>query len=144
MNLYKKMGVNPTASCLPTLIQLPIIFALYQAVIAAIVSTPLGMLDLTRRVNTSWIQISDIFPINPNFLWMNLGTPERLYIQGISFGIPVLAVLVVITTVLQTKLTQVSPTGQTGDGANSGAMMSGMMNIYMPLLMGFMAYTLAS
>ena len=35
MKLYKKFGVNPTASCLPTLIQLPIIFALYQAIIAA-------------------------------------------------------------------------------------------------------------
>ena len=41
MKIYQKKGINPTASCLPTFIQLPIIFALYQAVIAAIVSTPL-------------------------------------------------------------------------------------------------------
>lgn len=144
MKLYKEMGVNPTASCLPMLIQLPVIFALYQAVIAAIVSTPLGMLDLTKRVHTGYLQIGDIFPINPNFLWMNLGQPERLNISGLSFGIPVLAILVVITTVLQTKLTMQSPTGGTTGGAGSSAMMTGMMNIYMPVLMGFMAYTLAS
>ena len=140
MKLYQKKGINPTASCLPTFIQLPIIFALYQAVIAAIVSTPMGMLELTKRVIPGWINISDVFPINPNFLWMNLGMPERLNVGGI--GIPVLAILVVLTTVLQTKLTQ-PPTPQ-GEGGGSAAMMTGMMNIYMPLLMGFMAYSLAS
>ena len=145
MKLYKKYGVNPTASCLPSLIQLPIIFALYQAIIGAIVSTPLGMLDLTKRVYSDFLQVGDIFPINPNFLWMNLGQPERLNIAGLPFGIPVLAILVVITTVLQTKLTQSSTLGgSTQSSGGSGAMMSGMMNIYMPLLMGFMAYSLAS
>ena len=140
MKLYKEKGVNPTASCLPTLIQLPIIFALYQAVIAAIVTTPMGMLDLIKRVFPNWIKISEVFPINPNFLWMNLGLPERLYIG--NFGLPVLAILVVLTTILQTKLTQ--PAQPQGEGGASTAMMTGMMNIYMPLLMGFMAYSLAS
>ena len=140
MKIYQKKGINPTASCLPTLIQLPIIFALYQAIIAAIVSTPMGMLELTKRVIPSWIKISEVFPINPNFLWMNLGMPERLYVGNV--GVPVLAILVVLTTVLQTKLTQ-PPTPQ-GEGGASTAMMTGMMNIYMPLLMGFMAYSLAS
>lgn len=141
MKLYREAGVNPTASCLPTLIQLPIIFALYQAVIACIVSTPLGMLDLTERVYTNLFRISEVFPINPNFLWMNLGQPERLTVAGVPFGIPVLAILVVISTVLQTRLTQ-QPTPSQGEGGTGGAMM--MMNIYMPLVMGYMSYTLAS
>ncbi|MBQ6509647.1 MAG: membrane protein insertase YidC [Flexilinea sp.] len=141
MKLYQKKGVNPTASCLPTFIQLPIIFALYQAVIAAIVSTPLGMVDLIKRVIPSWIKVSEVFPINPNFLWMNLGMPERLYIGNV--GIPVLAILVLLTTILQTKLTQPETPKDDKAGA-SAAMMTGMMNIYMPLLMGFMAYSLAS
>ncbi len=41
MKLYKELGVNPFASCLPTLIQLPIIIGLYQAVIQALAATPL-------------------------------------------------------------------------------------------------------
>ena len=143
MKLYQKKGINPSASCLPTFIQLPIIFALYQAVIAAIVSTPLGMVDLIKRVMfPNVIKISEVFPINPNFLWMNLGMPERLMIG--NFGLPVLAILVVITTVLQTKLTQPETPKQEGGAGASAAMMNGMMNIYMPLLMGFMAYSLAS
>ena len=139
MKLYKEKGVNPTASCLPTFIQLPIIFALYQAVIAAIVSTPQGMLELIKRVFPNWISIREVFPINPNFLWMNLGMPERLYIG--NFGVPVLAILVVLTTILQTRLTQ--PAQPESDNGSGQAMM-GMMNIYMPLMMGFMAYSLAS
>lgn len=144
MKLYKKAGVNPTASCLPMFVQLPVIFALYQAIIAAIVSTPLGMLDLTKRIQGTFLKIGEIFPINPNFLWMNIGLPERLHISGLSFGIPVLAILVVISTVLQTKLTLQSPTGGSTQQAGGAGMMSGMMNIYMPLLMGWMAWSLAS
>jgi YidC/Oxa1 family membrane protein insertase len=30
MNLYKEYGVNPAAGCLPLLLQMPILFALYQ------------------------------------------------------------------------------------------------------------------
>lgn len=140
MKMYQKAGVNPMASCLPLLIQFPIIFALYQAVIAAIVSTPLGMLDLIKRVFTGWLNISEVFPINPNFLWMNLGQPERLFSIG-NIGISMLGILVFLTTILQTKLTQAD---QPGGSGGSGAMMNGMMSIYMPLLMGFMAWTLAS
>jgi YidC/Oxa1 family membrane protein insertase len=35
MALYREHGVNPAAGCLPVLIQLPILFALYQALIRA-------------------------------------------------------------------------------------------------------------
>lgn len=35
MALYKEHGVNPAAGCLPVVIQLPILFALYQALIRA-------------------------------------------------------------------------------------------------------------
>ena len=64
-------------------------------------------------------------------------------VEGVPFGIPVLAILVVLTTLLQTRLTQ-NQTPSGGDKGRSEMMMSGMMNIYMPLLMGYMSYTLAS
>src|SRR5687768_220648 len=35
MALYKEHGVNPAAGCLPVVLQLPILFALYQALIRA-------------------------------------------------------------------------------------------------------------
>jgi YidC/Oxa1 family membrane protein insertase len=69
---------------------------------------------------------------------MNLGQPERLELSFIPFAIPVLTILVVISTYLQTKLT----TPATAD--QQGAQMSQMMGLYMPLLLGYFAYTLAS
>ena len=68
---------------------------------------------------------------------MDLSQPERLYILG--FGIPVLTILVVITTYLQSKL--MTPATGAGD---EGAQMSKAMNLYMPLFMGYIAFTLAS
>lgn len=140
MKMYKEIGYNPLSSCLPTLIQFPIIIGLYQAVIRALASTPLELLGLMRFINTSILDAGAIIPLNSDFLWMNLGQPERLNLPFLSFGIPVLAIVVVITTYLQSKLMQ--PTASApGD---QGAMMGNMMNIYMPFLMGYLAYTLAA
>jgi YidC/Oxa1 family membrane protein insertase len=136
MKLYKEMGVNPLGSCLPTLIQFPIIIGLYQAVIRALAVTPAQLLDFTTHIYP-FIDASKLIPIDKRFLWMDLSQPERLTIMG--FGIPVLAILVVITTYLQSKL--MTPTSQPGE---QGAQMAQAMNLYMPFLMGYLAYTLAS
>lgn len=140
MRLYKELGINPFASCLPTLIQFPIIIGLYQAIIQSMAVTPLELLNLTRHVQPALLDVAKLIPLNSSFLWMNLGQPDRLFIPGIPFGIPILAVVVVITTYLQSKL-MTPPSANPKD--QSGQMM-GMMNIYMPFLMGYLAYTLAS
>lgn len=44
MKLYKEHNINPLAGCLPLLIQLPILIALYQAFIAGLKPENLGML----------------------------------------------------------------------------------------------------
>lgn len=137
MKLYKETGVSPFGSCLPTLIQLPIIFGLYQSIIKAMAATPLEILRLERLVYP-FLDATKILPIQNRFLWMDLGQPERLPILGIQ--IPILAVIVVATTWLQTKVMTPPSTGA-GDQA---AAMTKSMNLYMPVLMGWMAYSLAS
>src|SRR5678815_4624429 len=42
MRVYKEKGINPFGSCLPTLIQFPIIIALYQSITRALAVTPYG------------------------------------------------------------------------------------------------------
>jgi len=137
MALYKEMGINPLGSCLPLVIQFPIIIGLYQSVTRAMAASPFQLLDLSKLIYP-FINVSELIPLKSQFLWMNLGQPERLYIFGI--GIPVLTILVVITTFLQQKL-MTPPSATPGDQA---AQMSKMMNLYMPLLMGYFAFTLAS
>jgi len=138
MKLYKELGINPFASCLPTLIQFPIIIGLYQAIIRALAVTPTQLLDLSTHIYP-FFNASELIPLDNRFLWMDLSQPERLIIPGLNFGIPILAILVVVTTFLQSKL--MTPPSTAGD---QGAQMTQMMNIYMPLFMGYLAYSFAA
>ena len=133
MKLYQEMGVNPLGSCLPTLIQFPIIIGLYQSIIRALAVTPMQMTALFHNIYP-FSNVAALLPINPDFLWMDLSQPERLPILG--FEVPTLAIVVLITTYLQSRLiTQPSTTG------DQGAAMTQAMNLYMPLLMGYLALT---
>ncbi len=135
--LYKEMGINPFASCLPTIIQFPIMIGLYQAITRALSVTPLQLIDLYKHLYP-FINVSNLIPLNNKFLYMNLAQPDRLLMFGV--GIPVVAILVVVTTYLQTKLMQ-QPTTGPGD---SSSQMAATMNLTMPLFMGYIAYTYSS
>jgi len=140
MKLYKEMGVNPAGSCLPLLIQFPIMIGLYQAVALAMASAPVQLLNLSRSLY-NFIPASQLIPLNPQFLWMNLGLPEISTPLWAPFGfaLPIMTIIVVVTTFLQSKL--MTPTATPGD---QGAQMSKMMTLYMPILMGWIAYSLSS
>lgn len=62
MELYKEHKVNPAGGCLPLLIQLPILWALFA------------------------VLRSGIIPENETFLWMILSKPDPLYILPILNG----------------------------------------------------------
>ncbi|QRN84044.1 membrane protein insertase YidC [Chloroflexota bacterium] len=136
--LYKELGISPFGSCLPTLIQFPIIIGLYQSVTRAMAASPMELFNLEQIVYPKFIDTATLLPLNNQFLWMDLGQPERLTIFGLA--VPVLAVLVVLTTFLQSKLIQ-PPTTSAND---QSAMINQSMSLTMPLLMGYMAFTLAS
>ena len=142
MKLYQEKGYNPFSGCLPTLLNLPIIIGLYQAIIRTMAATPVQLLDLSKMIYP--FTSSSLIPLNSTFLYMNLGQPERLtipFLQGISFlegGIPILAILVAVSTYFQSKLTTPTSSDQQGAG------MMQMMTIYMPLFMGYLAFTFSS
>jgi YidC/Oxa1 family membrane protein insertase len=142
MKMYQELGYNPLGGCLPTLIQFPIIIGLYQSITRALATSPYSLLKLSRTVYGA---LSDIFPslslnhlipINNHFLGMNLAQPEWSTIFGI--GIPILAVIVALTTYVQSKLTTPPSTDP------QASQMSSMMTIYMPLLLGYFALNFAS
>ncbi len=137
MKYYKEIGYNPMSSCLPSLIQIPHHLrpvpehhACPGGFACAVAHPdPHGLFLLPcRRPGAAEQQ----------FLWMNLGQPERVYMFG--YGIPVLAVIVALTTYVQSKVTMPASTNP-GD---QGAMMGKMMALYMPLLLGYFALTFAS
>lgn len=137
MRIYKARGINPFASCLPTIIQLPIIFGLYQSISRAMAATPLSMLELARTVYP-YLNVQNIIPLNSHFLWMDLGRPESIAVFG--FALPSLAVIVALTTYVQSKLTMPATTNPNDQSAAMGKMMS----MYMPLMLGWFALNFAS
>jgi YidC/Oxa1 family membrane protein insertase len=71
---------------------------------------------------------------------MDLGRPESVALFG--FALPTLAVVVALTTYVQAKLTM--PATPSNNPNDQSAAMSGMMSIYMPLLLGYFALTFPS
>ena len=138
MRVYKEKGINPFSSCLPTLIQFPIIIGLYQSIIRALASAPLGLLSLARSVYPT-LSVAALIPLNSHFLWMDLGQPESISFFGL-FNLPTLAIIVAITTYIQSKLTMPA----TANPGDQSAAMGKTMSIYMPLLLGYFALTFAS
>lgn len=62
MELYKKEGVNPLGSCLPILIQLPILIVLYQVILN--IANPT---NLSHLYSFSWLQGFHTLSIQTNF-----------------------------------------------------------------------------
>ena len=143
MRFYREKGINPFGSCLPTLIQFPIIIALYQSITRALGSTPLDLLKLSRSLY-SFLDASKLIPLNSKFLWMDLGHPEGIplpfEVSFLPYGFPLLALIVAITTYIQAKLTMPA----TANPGDQSAAMSNMMSIYMPLMLGYFALTFPS
>ena len=139
---FKEIGYNPTDSlmgCLPMLVQMPIMIGLYRAIIYVLGTTPMALFGLTQRVyDVPWIDLADLLPINSHFLWLNLGSPDPLYI---------LPVLVAGTMYLQQKV--MAPDKKKDDGKKKGkgkdkkddpmAGMTQSMQYTMPLMFGFFA-----
>lgn len=138
MRIYRERGINPFGSCLPTLIQFPIIIALYQSITRALASTPLDLLKLSRSIIFPFLHVSDLIPLNSKFLWMNLGQPESISVFG--FALPTLAIIVALTTYIQSKLT-LPPSSNPND---QSAAMGQSMALTMPLMLGWFALTFPS
>ena len=138
MRIYREKGINPFGSCLPTLIQFPIIIALYQSITRALASTPLDLLKLSRSIIFPFLNVSELIPLNSKFLWMNLGQPESINVFG--FALPTLAIIVALTTYVQSKLT-LPPSSNPND---QSAAMGQSMALTMPLMLGWFALTFPS
>jgi YidC/Oxa1 family membrane protein insertase len=126
MKLYKEAGVNPFGSCLPMIIQFPVLIGLYQAINLAMAASPVQLLDLSKHIYPFLPNVSSIIPLQNEFLWLNLGLPDPFY---------VLPLLVVVTTWLQSKVMAPATAGADPQAAQ----MSQSMAMTMPLMIGWMS-----
>ena len=103
MAFYKKNNVNPLAGCLPLLLQLPVFFALFQAlrtpsqIVTNVLGVPYIPVYLFGNIKNV---IANIPNIKFNFLWLNLNERDPFFI---------LVILMVATMFLSTKMTTTDP-----------------------------------
>ncbi|NDP22055.1 MAG: membrane protein insertase YidC [Paludibacter sp.] len=126
MELYGKVGVSPMSGCLPTLLQMPILFALFSFFPAAI--------ELRQE---SFLWATDLSAYDSIFSWST-------YIPIITpyFGnhISLFCLLMTVTSILSTKLTM---TTQPTNDQMGGNMMKWMMYL-MPVMFMFVFNSYAS
>ncbi|MDQ3008770.1 MAG: YidC/Oxa1 family membrane protein insertase [bacterium] len=131
MELYKKYNVNPLAGCLPQLLQIGVLFFLYQA--------------LNNFLNQPVIEG---VTINPQFLWLNLTSPDALYIIPVLAALTQLVLSLMIIPATETpdvvpnnskKKKVVEANKKEEDVAEMAASMQQQMMYIMPLMTGFIA-----
>jgi YidC/Oxa1 family membrane protein insertase len=136
LELYKEKEVNPLSSCLPTLIQLPLLFALFYVLIKFKVPEYYDVLNPNSGLMTAlypWVK-------NLGFVQSALSQPLNTYFLGIDLvkNSLLLAILAGATQFLQTKLMTPKNQAATGQAAQTMNMM-----LYMfPLLTVFIGASL--
>ncbi|RMD52080.1 MAG: protein translocase component YidC, partial [Candidatus Thermofonsia bacterium] len=140
---FAKIGYNPAeslAGCLPMLIQMPILFGLFQVLRFLLGTTPQSVFELSQRASESFlglfnISLNSLLPIDSHFLWLNLGQPDPLFI---------LPILVFVTMFIQSKYTTPSAAKQDDNDKKKGqqqddpaAAMNKQMQYMMPVMFGF-------
>lgn len=87
MNLYKENGANPAAGCLPQIIQLVVLIALYQAFIQ-VLKTDGDVIAKLNGVLYPSLRLAEGTVINTKFLYLNLSNPDVFKLPGLTFAIP--------------------------------------------------------
>lgn len=92
MELYRRHGANPAAGCLPQIIQLVILIALFQAFRQVLFANG-EVIDRLNQVLYSPLKLSSETVINNRFLYLDLTQPDIIrlpkeFLGGILPGLP--------------------------------------------------------
>jgi len=146
MALYKEHKVNPMSGCLPLLIQMPILILLFQVLRKFKYYIP-----NTEIIDGGFLWIANKVPVLIDGKLTDvagLAAPEQLiHLPGNGiFGIQALGILPFLiggSMYIQQKMTSTGGTTAGKDGG-SAQQTQKMMTIMMPLMIGFMSFSLPS
>ncbi len=124
MKLYQEAGVNPLSGCLPMLIQMPVLFGLYSALIS------LG--SRLEDANFFWIPNLGFPHYTDGMGWITQLFSNGEYVRLVSYLI--LPALLMVSQFYMQKMTTASTPTAGGEGM---AGMMGQMTTIMTLMFGF-------
>lgn len=137
MQLYKNNKVNPLSSCLPLLIQLPILWALFKVFFGGLATDPATGILVAEQLDHIYAPLKDIFsttPLNTHFLgFVDLAATKNI----------VLAVLAGAIQFLQTKMLSAKRPSVKTAGAKDESMAAGInkqMMYFLPIITVIFGY----
>jgi YidC/Oxa1 family membrane protein insertase len=137
MKLYKEAGMNPLGGCLPLLIQMPILFALYQS-LYALANPSVGELK-----GQGFFWIPDLsFPAQATGMsWISTAFNSQHF--GPLAAYLSLPVIMVVTQVILQKMSTPAPAPGQTKADDQQRMMSQMM-MFTPIIFGYITLGLPS
>ncbi len=152
VKLYSEHGVNPMAGCLPMLIQLPIIFGLYQVIIKPL-SYILGysaeqIAELTAKYAdmtfgySAQISIANLEKlVNFNFIWLDLSAVPQFDMNNIAGSISLIWIIPLLAAG-STYFSSKYMSSQMASASPEQAQTSNMMNMLMPVMTLWFSFTM--
>lgn len=142
MALYKKYGINPAAGCLPALIQLPIILALYQTIfkIAEISSFDIFLKEITPLLYFDFLKPTDLWDTTFFGVQLAVKPQDMLTTLPIVVIIPLLAAVgqLILSKMMMSKI---APSKTNGKEDFQTSFMKQSLFIF-PIMIGFFSFTL--
>lgn len=135
MAIYREAGVSPVGGCLPSLIQIPIMLALYQAIYFALATSPYQLVDLADRLLIPGLD--QLLLLKNVWLGMNLTQPPAPPLNP-TYAL-VLPVLVMVTTYFQSKLAMPVTTPSADGEVSQTEAINRSMTTVMPIMLGVFA-----
>jgi YidC/Oxa1 family membrane protein insertase len=127
MELYKEAGVNPAMGCLPLLLQMPILFAFYYA-----------LLSLGSALEESWLWIPNLaFPAySEGMSWLTPISIQHLLSPEV-WPFLVLPIVYVVSQLVMQRMSQAANPSSMGGSTNTVMML-------MPLMFGYITLIVPS
>lgn len=103
--LYKQNKINPTAGCLPYILQFAVLIALFKVFTTALSGQEILSGGLNNLLYNP-LKFSEVQTLNTQFLYMDISSPDVFRIPGIPFALPGLfLILATIAQFLSVKIT---------------------------------------
>lgn len=137
MEFYKEHKVNPFSSCLPTLIQIPILFVLYQVFINGLAVDSSSGLLIEKTLNHLYGALRAVYESTPidmtAFGFLNLAGTKNIILALITGGLQFWQ-----SRMLMSQRAPVSTTGAKDE--NMAASVSKQMTYFFPLFTAYLVY----
>lgn len=142
LKVYKELGINPASGCLTTIVQIPLIYALYATIQLLLTKGPIS--KVAERVNDRlFFDFLKVKTIDPLFFGFNLAVAPS-HFREVGWYYLLIPLLTGVLQYVQATVTMPMPKKNIGEEKKDdmSAAMATQMRYMLPVMIGFFSYSL--